>query len=120
MNLLPLNSIIAEHNINKFYETGKIDEEYLQNYSADNIPQLVELYDKIQPKDYKNIDLEDLNWYLYYFDPFDYVPITSFQEYNISKQKAKKALREFKKTHKEISIIDCCSYDEEEVLEDEF
>ena len=111
MNLLPLNNIIANHNIERFYEKGKIDQYYLQNYSADNINQLTKLYDNIKLYNHssnKEIDLYDLNWYLF---NFDIDSMKGFQEYNISKQKAKKALNEFKKTHEKLNYLDYYKYD---------
>ena len=112
MNLIPLNNIIANHNIERYNETGKIDQYYLQNYSADNVEYLTKLYDNIKPENHsanKEIDIYDLNWYL--FNGVD-VDTKGFQEFNISKQKAKKVLKQFKETHKELDYLEYYKYDE--------
>ena len=44
-SVAPLNYIIANRNINRYYETEDIDLQYLMNESTDNIPKLLELYD---------------------------------------------------------------------------
>jgi hypothetical protein len=87
LSLIPVNYFIAYNNINRYYKTGKIDIEYLQNYSTDNIPLLVDLYNKTD--DYKiKTELK------YYFEEIEQNnKIRDFREYNISKHSALKSIK---------------------------
>ena len=84
-NLIPMNYVIARKNINRYYESEKIDLDYLMNYNTDNIPLLVELYNKTLDDNIK----ASLNLY---FKRISY-KTHGFQEYNISKEIAKKSLK---------------------------
>lgn len=86
INLLPIDYFIARNNINRYYKTGKIDVEYLKNYNYDNIPLLVELNENLEEK-------ESLKEYLIEIKNQEK---TNIIEYNISKQKAYKALEKIK------------------------
>lgn len=85
--LTPLDYIIANNNINRYYDKGKIDIEYLENYSCDNVPLLVELYNRTDDKDLK----ENIANYL---QANDFYKVRDFREYNISKEKAKKEIKD--------------------------
>ena len=89
LSLAPIDYVIANNNINRYYRTNKIDLDYLQNYNSDNIPLLVDLYDKTNNKEIKEqiaIYFKELN------DQFE---IDNFQEFNISKNKAIKEIKDF-------------------------
>ena len=84
--LLPVDYFIAYKNINRYYYTGKIDLQYLENYNYDNIPLLVDLYNKTDDYQIKR-ELK------YYFKEIkEYNEISDFREYNISKSKALKSI----------------------------
>ena len=83
--LIPMNYIIANNNINRYYDKGKIDIEYLENYSCDNIPLLIELHDKTDDKDLKN----NISNYL---QTNEFCSVKDFREYNISRVRAKKGI----------------------------
>ena len=85
--LLPVDYFIAYKNINRYYSTGKIDIDYLINYGTDNIPLLVDLYNKSD-------DLEIKEELEYYFDDMkDYCKIHDFREFNLSKSSALKSIK---------------------------
>ena len=76
-------------NINLYKRTHKIDILYLENYSADNIPLLVDFYNSTNNKSIKK-DLKD------YLEITDFYEIRGFQEYNISKVRAKESIKKLK------------------------
>lgn len=87
LNYSNVDYIIAYRNINRYYETNKLDIDYLENDDTDNIQLLVELYNKT---DDQNIH----NSLVTYFknlesDTLGNIKINGFQEYNLSKSKAK-------------------------------
>ena len=82
INLFSADYFIAYKNINRYYKTKKIDIWYLQNYSADNISLLIDLYEKTDDMDLKNVIYHYIN------EVHDNYKIDSFQEYNISKKYA--------------------------------
>jgi len=88
LNLAPINYIIAYNNINRYYKTDKIDIYYLENRQSDNIPLLIELYENTKDQYLK----ETIDNYLTY--TYDNSP-SSWQEFNLSKEKANKELEEF-------------------------
>ena len=87
-SLLPLDYIIANNNINRYYSTNKIDIDYLENYNSDNVPLLIELYNRTDDNDLKGT-IED------YFEGNDFYRTKDFQEYNISKNKANNLIKDF-------------------------
>ena len=82
LGIFPVDYFIANKNINRYYKTGKIDIEYLENYNSDNIPLLKELYDKTDDEELKY----NISNYFYLFKEIK--KIDGFQEYNISTKKA--------------------------------
>ena len=84
LSLLPVNSFIAYNNINRYYKTGKIDIEYLENYSSDNITLLTDLYKKTEDDNIKT----ELKYY--FKDIKTSIKINDFKKFNISKAKALK------------------------------
>lgn len=100
INLFSIENIITKNNINRYYDTGKIDIEYLKNNNNDNIPQLVELYKNvIEAKDIEN--REEVKILLEIYLDEDFIDknskTNSIFEYNISKKKAIKAIDTIKK-----------------------
>ena len=85
--LTPLDHIIANNNINRYYAKGKIDIEYLENYSCDNVPLLIELHDKTDDKELK----ENIANYL---QSNEFCTVRDFREYNISRIKAKNGIKD--------------------------
>ncbi len=90
LNYSNVDYIIAYRNINRYYETNKLDIDYLENDYTDNIQLLVDLYNKT---DDQNIH----NSLVTYFknlesDTLDNIKINGFQEYNLSKSRTKKLL----------------------------
>ena len=84
LSLLPVNYFIAHNNINRYYKTGKIDIEYLENYSSDNITLLIDLYNKTADDNIKT-ELK------YYFKKIKRnIKTNDLREFNISKTKALK------------------------------
>ena len=96
-SLTPVNYIIAKNNIMRFERDGKIDIMYLQNYSPDNIPLLVDVYDKLNDEDKENLR-EYLNFYVEFDHSFE---IEDFRDYNLSKYYASKKLNDIKSILKE-------------------
>ena len=86
---LPIDAIITKNNINLYNKTHKIDIYYLENFSSDNIPLLVDFYNSISDKTIKD-ELED------YLKTTDFYKTKGFQEYNISKTKAKESVKKLK------------------------
>ncbi len=81
----PIDHIIANNNINRYYEKNKIDIRYLENYNADNVPDLINLYNKTEDVKLK----EEIKGY---FETNIFYETKGFQEFNISKQKARKQI----------------------------
>jgi hypothetical protein len=86
-NFMNMDYMIARRNVNRYYINDKIDLDYLRNYGYDNIPVLVELYNKTDDLILK----EDLREYL---ETMKDLNETSIFEFNISKYRANKLLRE--------------------------
>lgn len=85
--LLPVDYFIAYNNVNRYYRTGKIDIGYLKNYSTDNIPVLVDFYNRISDKEIK----DELR---YYFDDIrEYSKVTDFRDYSISRSISLKSIK---------------------------
>ena len=86
-NYMNIDYMVARRNVNRYYINDKIDLDYLRNYGYDNIPVLVELYNKTDDLILK----EDLREYL---ETMKDLNETSIFEFNISKYRANKLLRE--------------------------
>lgn len=89
INLFSVDYLIAYKNINRYYNSNKIDITYLKNNHTDNIPLLIELYNKTDDKKLK----KEINIYLAKIYDND---LGDFLEYNISKYNAKKEIKENK------------------------
>ena len=85
VGISPIDHIIANNNINRYYEKNKIDIKYLENYNADNVPDLINLYNKTEDVKLK----EEIKGY---FETNIFYETKGFQEFNISKQKARKQI----------------------------
>lgn len=85
VNLLPINGYITKYNIDRYYKTGKLDIEYLKNNSADNIEELINLYNKTDDENIK----EELYVYLTNKDNFktrySYFSYKTYRSYNDKK-----------------------------------
>lgn len=91
LSLCPVDYFIAKNNINRYYKTNKIDIDYLVNFSTDNIPLLCDVYNDLDfKKDYKKDKFKRYLKYMYKYNKSD-----SIFEYNISRKKATKVLKEF-------------------------
>ena len=84
--LTPLDYIIANNNINRYHDKGKIDIEYLENYNCDNVPLLVELHNKTDDTKLKE-DIAD------YLQTNKFCSVSDFREYNISRVKANEEIK---------------------------
>jgi hypothetical protein len=84
-SVAPLNYIIANRNINRYYEIEDIDLKYLMNDSTDNVPKLLELYE--------HSDSKIRNELTKYFKHLNSIKKDdSFVEFNISRATANKLL----------------------------
>lgn len=86
INFINIDSVIAKKNIDRYYDNKKIDLLYLENYSADNIPCLIEFYKNTKDKEIK----KELK---IYFKSFG-ISMDGFQEWNLAKERAKKMIDE--------------------------
>lgn len=80
INFINVDYIIAYKNINRYHNKKELDIVYLENNSADNIPLLIDLYNKTTDQSLK----EELKDYLTSIS----LKSNSFQEYNISRVRA--------------------------------
>ena len=88
LNFANIDVLIAENNINRYFETGKLDTDYLRNLSYDSIPVLVNLLkDENAPDDIKE--------YLVLLQE-DLAKKQSWQSFNLSQHKAKQELSQAK------------------------
>ena len=87
--LTPLDCIIANNNINKYYKDKKIDLLYLENHHSDNIPLLIEFQEKTNNKWYK----EEIDVYL---RTNDFYKTKSIVELNLSKERAHNKIFDYK------------------------
>lgn len=88
LNFINIDYIIATRNIKHYYETGKIDIDYLENYNTDNIKVLVKFYENTTNNELK----ESLKGYFSYIN----TNTKGFQEFNISKMNAERILYKYK------------------------
>ena len=84
-NYMNIDYMIARKNVNRYYANNKLDVDYLENYYYDNIPVLVELYNKTDSMKIKG----DLSAY---FESMKYDETETVFEFNVSKYRAHKAL----------------------------
>ena len=87
INLFSVDYIIAYNNINRYYHTGKIDLDYLENYEYDNVKLLKDLHDKTDEIDIK----EDLDAYFTIIK--NDIDMDNIFEYKLSKSIAKNILK---------------------------
>jgi hypothetical protein len=86
-NYINIDYMVARRNVNRYYINNKIDMEYLINFGYDNIPVLYELYNKTDDVNIKEGLRE-------YFKSMTNNENDSIFEFNISKYKAMKLLKE--------------------------
>lgn len=82
INFINVDYLIANRNIKRYYETEKIDIDYLMNNNTDNVRLLIDLYHHTNDPYLK----DSLLSYFSYLD----TEIDGFQEFNISKYIASK------------------------------
>ena len=86
VNMFSIEKIITNRNIALYNQKQKIDIEYLKNDNSDNIKELVEFYNRVEEEEIKN----SLKYYLESF----HGEIDNIFEYNISKDRANKIIKE--------------------------
>ncbi|MBR4178143.1 MAG: DUF4173 domain-containing protein [Bacilli bacterium] len=91
INYINIDYLIAYKNVNKYYTDNKIDLNYLANYESDNIPILIDLY--------KNTKNEEMRSALfdYFIDVMENNKRSSIFEYNISKSRCIRMIKELDK-----------------------
>lgn len=91
LNYINIDRLIAYRNVNKYYVDNKIDLNYLMNFGSDNVPVLIDLY--------KNTKEEDMKYVLheYLIDTYENNKINSIFEYNISRARCVRLIKEFDK-----------------------
>lgn len=93
MNFVNVDKIIANNNINRYFETGQIDMVYLKSLSYDAVPEMKKFY--ISVKDSQNLkDKQIANEISNYFKrrQLNLKNQKSWQSYNISRNKAKELI----------------------------
>jgi len=88
INYINIDKIIVVNNIDRYYKKKDIDLVYLMNNHADNIPELAKFLNKVKDKEIK-IELRD------YLEKVNF-KTEDFREWNLSKVKATKYLRNLK------------------------
>ncbi len=86
LNYMNIDNMIAKENIDRYFETGKIDFYYLRRLSYDTIPQMQRLLDAEDSE-----LVQDIQYYLIDIDE-QLMESKSWQEFNWSKYKAKKVI----------------------------
>lgn len=90
INFINVDKVIAIRNIKRYYDKKDIDIEYLENYSSDNLGELVKFYKKVDDKEVKD-SLEN------YFKELNlFISCDGIQEFNISKCKGEELLKKYK------------------------
>lgn len=79
LSLSPIDYVIANRNINRYYKTNKIDIQYLENNSTDNVLLLMDLYKNTNDEVIKS----DIDNYL--LNIYDINKNYKFLEFNISR-----------------------------------
>ena len=87
-NFMNMDYLIARRNVNRYYSVKDIDIDYLMNYNADNVPVIIELYNKDIEEDL-SLDINDYLYSLKYTYTGHENEIFGF---NLSRNKAKKLL----------------------------
>lgn len=90
-NFINIDYIVARRNVNRYYMNEKIDFDYLRNYGYDNIPILIELYNRTDDYELKG----EIKEYLEIMAR-DEEEKESIFEFNIARYKGKKLLEDFK------------------------
>lgn len=83
LGVSPIEYIIAKRNIDRYYNDHKLDIEYLENYSYDNIDLLEDLYNETD-----DLELKE-NLYEYLSNMKNNQIIKGFQDYNIARDRGK-------------------------------
>lgn len=86
VSLSPVDSIIANKNINRYYHDEKLDLDYLKNNCTDNIELLISLYNKCDDKNIK-FRLE-----IYFTSLYEEKENDNILEFNISRNNALKEI----------------------------
>ena len=86
INLISIEKIITNRNISLYNKKHKIDIEYLENNYGDNIEELIDFYHTVGDKEIK----KSLSVYFKNYNP----EMDNILEFNISKYKAKKLIKE--------------------------
>lgn len=92
VNMASIDQVIAGNNINRYYQTNKIDLDYLENYRYDNIPYLLDFYEHCDDLEIK----EELDWYFDNMMQRESIDMDNILEYNISKDMALQQLKKGK------------------------
>jgi len=88
LNYANIDAFIAKNNIDRYFETGKLDTHYLRNLSYNSIPVLVKLLNEENtPPDLKQYLMEQ---------QMDLSTNQDWQSFNLSRQKAKQVLSQYK------------------------
>lgn len=88
INFANIDVLIAQKNIERYVETGKLDTQYLSNLSLDSVPEVVNLLnDEMVSKDIKKYLAERQE---------DLALQRSWQSFNVSRHKAKQVLTQSK------------------------
>jgi hypothetical protein len=87
LNYINVDAIIAERNIRRYVETGKIDVQYFRNLSQDAVPYMLQLYNDKDP--YIRGEIRT------YLDNREKIidTMNSWSEFNYSRYKAKRSFR---------------------------
>ena len=88
VNCVSIDQIIAANNIKRYERTGKIDLYYLENNNTDNLKQLINFYNHCENE--KEKELLDT----YFSKMKEKLQKQDIREYNLSKARAKKILKE--------------------------
>ncbi len=90
VNLINPDSFIANSNLKQYNQTGKIDAYYIASLSADATSQQIEMYDKLQGEDKKNLE----GWLPNQKDRLQ-AQTTHWQSANLSRSRALRLLKNY-------------------------
>ncbi len=93
VNMVSIDRVIAETNIERYNNTGKLDIDYLENYQFDNTDILYNLYKNTDDKEIK----ESLEDYFYVFRSSYRDKKKSIIDYNVSRDRGQKIFDKFDK-----------------------
>lgn len=91
LNFINIDSMIAKNNIDRYFETGRVDIDYLTDLSHDAVPQLTRLLEAESPK----IRVEIRQNLVYRKERLN-LQESSWQEFNYSRFKSKAILNDLK------------------------